>query len=127
MTYGQDSALAQGNSWYIVLYSTVSYRWHLPTLTSHVQDLKLGYLAKGQAGVVVENIKKLLYPTPGKAGPALKKYPPAPAATLVSMGRNHALIQTPLGAFSGWLPTQIKSKNMFIDKTREEFGIVEKK
>lgn len=86
--------------------------------------MKLGYLAKGQAAVVVENIKRLLYPKPGKAADVgLKKYPPAPAATLVSLGRNHALIQTPLGAFSGWLPAQVKSKNMFIDKTRAEFGI----
>jgi len=86
--------------------------------------LKLGYLAKGQAAVVIENIKRLLYPKL-KEGTAhvLKKYPPRPAATLVSMGRNHALIQTPLGAFSGWLPAQVKSKNMFIDKTRQDFGI----
>jgi hypothetical protein len=71
--------------------------------------------------VVVENIKKLCK---DPASPKLSVYTPLAAPFgIVSLGRVQAVAQLPFATILGRLPGMLKSKDLFVGKTRKELGL----
>ena len=87
-----------------------------------LQEIKQGYLAGKQAGVVSENIKKLI-----KAGGKPTKlgvYKPLESPFgIVSLGRNEGVAQFPIMTIAGRMPGMIKSKDLFVGQSRKELGL----
>ncbi|KAG6556313.1 hypothetical protein Mapa_002255 [Marchantia paleacea] len=84
------------------------------------KEIKQGFLAGKHAAVVVENIKKL------SASPDAKLATYKPLATpmgIVSLGRVLAVAQMPFGTILGRLAGLLKSKDLFVGKTRESLGL----
>ncbi|KAF6169307.1 hypothetical protein GIB67_013737 [Kingdonia uniflora] len=84
------------------------------------EELKQGYLAQKHALLVAKNIKLLM-----KGGDEQKMitYKPAAAMALVSLGRKEAVAQFPFTTIIGCIPGMIKSKDLFVGKTRKEMGL----
>jgi len=88
---------------------------------ANTKEIKQGFLAGKQAGVVVENIKKLCK---DPASPKLSVYTPLAAPFgIVSLGRVQAVAQLPFATILGRLPGMLKSKDLFVGKTRKELGL----
>lgn len=87
-----------------------------------MQEIKQGFLTNKQAAVVVENIKKLS--KADTATPKLAVYKPLESPFgIVSLGRYEAVAQLPIVTIVGRLPGMIKSKDLFVGKTRSELGL----
>ena len=89
-------------------------------------EAKQGYLCTtNQVPTVVANLLAALSTPPG----APKVAPKGPdGIMLVTLGKSNGLIQFPggyvaAGYWLSWLPTLMKSKGLFIDKVRGEFGV----
>lgn len=85
-----------------------------------VPELKLGFLAEKHASVVAKNLQLLIKEAPEKK---LAIYKASPPIAMVSLGRKEGIAQFPFGTFSGWFPGKIKSKDLFVGKTRKTLGL----
>lgn len=88
-----------------------------------LQEIKQGFLANKQAGVVVENIKKLSKPATSKASKLAVYKPLASPFGIVSLGRYEGVAQLPVVTILGRVPGMLKSKDLFVGKTRSQFGL----
>eukprot|EP01018_Ginkgo_biloba_P012350 Gb_28104 [translate_table: standard] len=84
-----------------------------------VKEIKQGFLAQKHADIVAGNIKKLLKDSKHK----LSTYKASSTMAIVSLGRNVAVAQLPFGTTIGCIPGKIKSKDLFIGKTRKGLGL----
>ncbi|KAI7751482.1 hypothetical protein M8C21_022556 [Ambrosia artemisiifolia] len=85
-----------------------------------VPELKQGYLAQKHALVVANNLKLLIR---GEEGKMVKYYPATSALAIVSLGRREALAYILCVAMIGRIPGLIKSKDLFVGKTRRQLGL----
>ncbi|KAJ4754943.1 FAD/NAD(P)-binding oxidoreductase family protein [Rhynchospora pubera] len=85
-----------------------------------VKELKQGYLAQEHATLVAKNIKSLMK---GGKESSLAPYKPGSAMAIVSLGRKSAVAQFPFMTASGRFPGMIKSKDLFIGRTRKLMGV----
>ncbi|KAK8954490.1 hypothetical protein KSP39_PZI001674 [Platanthera zijinensis] len=85
-----------------------------------VPELKLGFLAEKHAGVVAKNVKLSIKGAPEKKFAVYKASPPI---AMVSLGRKEGVAQLPFGTLFGCLPGKIKSKDLFVGKTRKTLGL----
>jgi NADH dehydrogenase FAD-containing subunit len=84
-------------------------------------EIKQGFLAGKQAAVVTENIKKL---SKDPKGSKLAVYTPLKAPFgIVSLGRSAGVAQLPFATIIGWLPGTLKSKDLFVGKSRKALGL----
>jgi NADH dehydrogenase FAD-containing subunit len=84
-------------------------------------EIKQGFLAGKQAAVVIENIKKL---SKDPKGSKLAVYTPLKAPFgIVSLGRSAGVAQLPFATIIGWLPGTLKSKDLFVGKSRKALGL----
>lgn len=77
-------------------------------------------MAKKHASVAVKNIKLLM--TGGKED-KMAEYVPSSVKAIVSLGRHDAVAQFPFTTIIGLIPGLIKSKDLFVGKTRKELGL----
>lgn len=85
-----------------------------------IKEIKQGFLAQKQAQVLADNIKRLITDPDCK----LNIYKPlATPMGIVSLGRHVAVAQFPFGTILGWLPGMLKSKDLFVGKTRKSLGL----
>ncbi|KAJ0965621.1 hypothetical protein J5N97_026759 [Dioscorea zingiberensis] len=85
-----------------------------------VPEIKQGFLAQKHASVVVKNLKLLIK---GAKESKLSKYKPASAMAIVSLGRKEGVAQLPFMTMIGCIPGIIKSKDLFVGKTRKQLGL----
>ncbi|KAL8147428.1 uncharacterized protein LOC141707858 [Apium graveolens] len=86
-----------------------------------LKEMKQGYLAKEHSAVVAKNIKILIS---GGNEDKMSTYEPASnAIAIVTLGRSNAVAQFPFLTVSGFIPTLIKSKDLFVGKTRKLMGL----
>lgn len=85
-----------------------------------IPELKQGYLAHMHAGVAAKNLKLLIS---GGDDRKMGTYKPAKPLALVSLGRNEGVAQILCLTMSGKIPGKIKSGDLFVGKTRKEYGL----
>ncbi|KAK1397370.1 apoptosis-inducing factor-like [Heracleum sosnowskyi] len=86
-----------------------------------LKEMKQGYLAQEHSAVVAKNIKILIS---GGSEDKMSTYKPtSKAIAIVTLGRKNAVAQFPFLTLSGFLPTSIKSKDLFVGKTRKLMGL----
>ena len=85
-----------------------------------IQEIKQGYLAQRHALVVAKNLKLL---TTGGDEHKMAVYKPGWPLAIVSLGRNEAVAQIFFGTLIGCFPGRIKSKDLFVGKTRKQMGL----
>ncbi|PKU69599.1 apoptosis-inducing factor homolog B [Dendrobium catenatum] len=85
-----------------------------------VPEIKQGFLAEGHASVAAKNLQLLIKGAPEKK---LATYKASPPIALVSLGRKEGVAQFPFVTLSGCLPGKIKSKDLFVGKTRKALGL----
>ncbi|XP_047322407.1 apoptosis-inducing factor homolog B-like [Impatiens glandulifera] len=85
-----------------------------------IKELKQGYLAKKHALVTVKNLTLLLS---GGNESKMEKYKPGSDLAIISLGRKEAVAQFPLATLIGIVPGFIKSKDLFVGKTRKQLGL----
>ncbi|XP_073098742.1 uncharacterized protein [Elaeis guineensis] len=85
-----------------------------------VPEIKQGFLAQKHAVVVVKNLMRLIK---GTGENKLATYKPSSAIAIVSLGRKEAVAQLPFTTVIGWLPGIVKSRDLFVSKTRKEMGL----
>ncbi|OMP03813.1 FAD-dependent pyridine nucleotide-disulfide oxidoreductase [Corchorus olitorius] len=85
-----------------------------------VPELKQGYLAHKHALVVAKNLKVLM--SGGKES-KMSTYEPGSAIAMVSLGRKDAIAQFPFTTIGGCVPGYIKSRDLFIGRTRKQMGL----
>ncbi|CAI0544026.1 unnamed protein product [Linum tenue] len=85
-----------------------------------IPELKQGYLAQNHASVVAKNLKVTLN---GGRPCRMSTYKPGSDLAIVSLGRREAVAQFPFTTVSGVLPGLIKSKDLFVGKTRKAMGL----
>ncbi|XP_073002389.1 uncharacterized protein [Typha latifolia] len=86
-----------------------------------VREIKQGYLAINHAMMVTKNLKLLMN---GEEESKLAIYkPPTSTIAMVSLGRKSGIMQLPFTTIGGRLPGWIKSKDLFVGKTRKAMGI----
>ncbi|WOL03513.1 apoptosis-inducing factor [Canna indica] len=85
-----------------------------------IPERKQGVVAQRHSMVVAKNLKALL-----KGGKEVKlgKYRPSMSITMVSLGKKDAVAQLPFTTMSGFLPGLIKSRELFLRKTRKALGL----
>ncbi|GAQ78853.1 hypothetical protein KFL_000200050 [Klebsormidium nitens] len=85
-------------------------------------EAKQGYYLTAHIATVAANLQTL---AKNAAATRLKSYKAqtTTAVALVSLGRKDGIMQTPLLTFSGWVPASLKSKTLFLDKARKDFGL----
>lgn len=85
-----------------------------------IKEIKQGYLAVKHAQVVADNVKRLIADQNSK----LRAYKPlATPMAIVSLGRQIAVAQVPIGTFLGRIPGLLKSKDLFVGMTRKDLGL----
>ncbi|GLC45828.1 hypothetical protein PLESTM_001784400 [Pleodorina starrii] len=91
---------------------------------NNVAESKLGYLAMKHAELAAASIKALSSAKGGKA-PKLGSWTPnmGKEAMLVTLGRSDGVCRVGGTVFSGCLPAMIKSKDLFVGKTRGDLGV----
>lgn len=87
---------------------------------TNIPELKQGYLAMKHADLTAKNMRLLLK---GGSEKKLGAYKPAPPMAFVSLGKKEGLAQISSYTLSGCLPGLIKSKDLFVGKTRKIFGL----
>ncbi|XP_044469244.1 apoptosis-inducing factor homolog B-like [Mangifera indica] len=85
-----------------------------------IPEAKQGYLAQKHALVTAKNIKLL---SDGQKESKLATYQPGSTIAIVSLGRKEAVAQFPFITISGCVPGMIKSKDLFVTKTRQARGL----
>lgn len=70
--------------------------------------------------VVAKNLKQLMK---GANERKLAKYKPSSPIALVSLGRREGVAQFPFITIIGCLPGVIKSRDLFVGKTRKQMGL----
>ncbi|ERN16107.1 hypothetical protein AMTRI_Chr11g95260 [Amborella trichopoda] len=85
---------------------------------TNVPEIKQGFYAQKHAAVVAKNLKALI-----KGGKKLTDYCPGTTMAMVSLGRREAVAQFPFTTLIGRFPGMIKSKDLFVGKTRKEMGL----
>lgn len=88
-----------------------------------LQKAKLGYLAVAEAAVVAANIKAIIKAEATGKAPKLKKFPAPPEIAIISLGRKNGIAHLPFGTFTGWFPTTVKSKDLFIPKVYKDLKV----
>ncbi|XP_031504382.1 uncharacterized protein LOC116266972 [Nymphaea colorata] len=83
-------------------------------------ESKQGYIAQKHAILTAKNIKLLIK---GGKESHLSSYKPASTMAIVSLGRKEAVAQLPFFTAIGHIPGMLKSKDLFIGKTRRELGL----
>ncbi|GJY73374.1 apoptosis-inducing factor homolog A-like protein [Tanacetum coccineum] len=85
-----------------------------------VPELKQGFLAQKHALVVASNLKLLV---DGSDEGKMVKYNPASPMAIVSLGRRDALLHAYCVTVIGRVPGMLKSKDLFVGKTRKQLGL----
>ncbi|KAL0401450.1 UNVERIFIED_CONTAM: hypothetical protein Slati_4174900 [Sesamum latifolium] len=85
-----------------------------------VPELKQGYLAQAHAMLTAKNLKKLIS---GQNSRKLSTYKPASDVAIVSLGRREGIAQFMCLTVGGRLPGIMKSKDLFVGKTRNSLGL----
>lgn len=85
-----------------------------------IPEIKQGYLAHKHALLVAKNLRLLIKGSPNSK---LETYSPGFALALISLGRNEGLAQLPFLTLGGCLPGKIKSRDLFIGRTRKQMGL----
>lgn len=85
-----------------------------------VKEMKQGYIAQGHATLVAKNINLLMK---GEKVSGLSPYKPGSAMAIVSLGRKSGVAQFPFMTISGRFPGMMKSKDLFLGKTRKVMGL----
>uniref|UniRef100_A0A1D1Z243 Apoptosis-inducing factor B n=2 Tax=Anthurium amnicola TaxID=1678845 RepID=A0A1D1Z243_9ARAE len=85
-----------------------------------VNEIKQGFLAQRHALVVAKNLKLLMR---GTSDARLHKYKPGSVMAIVSLGRKEAVAHFPILTTIGCIPGMIKSKDLFVGKTRKQLGV----
>ncbi|KAK2969125.1 hypothetical protein RJ640_017240 [Escallonia rubra] len=85
-----------------------------------VKEIKQGYLAQKHALVAAKNIKLLLS---GGNESKMATYETSSIKAIVSLGRQDAVAQFPFTTMIGLIPGLIKSKDLFVGKTRKTMGL----
>lgn len=85
-----------------------------------IPEIKQGYLAQKHALLVAKNLKLLIKGLPNSK---LATYSTGYPMALVSLGRNEGIAQFPFLTLSGCLPGRIKSRDLFISRTRKQMGL----
>ncbi|GAB4859835.1 hypothetical protein Ancab_011315 [Ancistrocladus abbreviatus] len=87
-----------------------------------IQELKLGFYAQKQASKAAKNLKILL--AGGDESKMVKYQAPSKAIAFVSLGRKEAVAQLPFMTVIGRVPGKIKSRDLFVGRTRKLLGLV---
>ncbi|XVE79173.1 hypothetical protein DITRI_Ditri14bG0036700 [Diplodiscus trichospermus] len=85
-----------------------------------IPELKQGYLAHKHTLVVAKNLKLLMA---GGKESKMSTYEPGSAIALVSLGRKDAIAQFPFITISGCVPGLLKSRDLFVGRTRKQMGL----
>ncbi|OVA07140.1 Pyridine nucleotide-disulfide oxidoreductase [Macleaya cordata] len=85
-----------------------------------VPELKQGYLAQSHAMLTAKNLKLLMN---GGKESKMAKYKPASEMAIVSLGRKEGVAQLPFATIIGCFPGMLKSKDLFVGKTRKQMGL----
>ncbi|XP_074570363.1 uncharacterized protein LOC141826951 [Curcuma longa] len=90
-----------------------------------IHERKQGILAQRHAAIVAKNLKAVLKGVGGKEGKEVKlgKYKPSVAIAMVSLGKKDAVAQLPFTTMSGFLPGLIKTREIFLRKTRKLLSV----
>ncbi|KAL0729546.1 hypothetical protein Bca4012_025639 [Brassica carinata] len=87
---------------------------------TNIPEMKQGYIAESHANVAVKNIKVMMS---GWKRKKLSTYKPGSEIAIVSLGRKDSVAQFPFVTVVGCLPGLIKSKDLFVGKTRKARGL----
>uniref|UniRef100_A0A7N0TLU3 FAD/NAD(P)-binding domain-containing protein n=1 Tax=Kalanchoe fedtschenkoi TaxID=63787 RepID=A0A7N0TLU3_KALFE len=86
-----------------------------------IPEIKQGYLAKQHAAVAAKNLKKLIK---GSDESVLSTYKANTSGlAVVSLGRKEGMAQFPFVSLIGCIPGILKSKDLFVGKSRKELGL----
>ncbi|XP_052199708.1 uncharacterized protein LOC127806231 [Diospyros lotus] len=85
-----------------------------------IKEIKQGYLAQKHALVAAKNLKLLMT---GVKESKMETYEPRSIKAIVSLGRKEAVAQFPLTTVTGIIPGLIKSRDLFVGKTRKQLGL----
>ncbi|XP_041995170.1 apoptosis-inducing factor homolog B-like [Salvia splendens] len=85
-----------------------------------VKEIKQGYFAQQQALVAAKNLKVLME---GGQERKMAIYKARPGKIIVSLGRQDAVAQFQYSTWIGLVPGMIKSKDLFVWKTRKKLGL----
>lgn len=85
-----------------------------------ILEIKQGYLAQRHALVAARNLKLLIS---GGRRCRMAVYKPGSSLAIVSLGRREAVAQIYCITIIGYLPGLIKSKDLFVGKTRKQLGL----
>ncbi|KAL9235880.1 hypothetical protein vseg_010612 [Gypsophila vaccaria] len=87
---------------------------------TNVPELKQGFLAMKHAELTAKNLKLLLREGNEEK---LEAYKPSQPLAFVSLGKKEGVAQINKFTIGGCLPGYIKSKDLFVGKTRKTFGL----
>uniref|UniRef100_A0A2P2K5G6 Apoptosis-inducing factor-B-like protein n=4 Tax=Rhizophora mucronata TaxID=61149 RepID=A0A2P2K5G6_RHIMU len=85
-----------------------------------IPEMKQGYIAQKHAMVAVKNLKLLMA---GGEESKMTSHKPGSAMAIVSLGRRDAVAQFPFTTLIGFLPGLIKSRDLFVGRTRKQIGL----
>lgn len=85
-----------------------------------MQEIKQGYLAQKHALVAAKNLKLMMS---GEKESKLETYQPRSVKAIVSLGRRDAVAQLPFTTVCGSVPGMIKSRDLFVGKTRKKLDL----
>ncbi|KAI3899712.1 hypothetical protein MKW92_046342 [Papaver armeniacum] len=85
-----------------------------------IPEMKQGYLAQKHALLAAKNVKLLM---DGGKESKLASYKTGSDIAIISLGRKEAVAQFPFTTIVGCIPGLIKSKDLFIGKTRKTMGV----
>ncbi|KAL8201876.1 hypothetical protein R6Q57_011023 [Mikania cordata] len=88
---------------------------------TNIKEMKQGHLAKKQASTAAKNLKLLM--SGGNESKMLAYKVSSTTKAIVSLGRHDAVAQYYLTTMIGLIPGLIKSKDLFVGKTRKELDI----
>ncbi|KAK9062712.1 hypothetical protein SSX86_019901 [Deinandra increscens subsp. villosa] len=88
---------------------------------TNIKEIKQGHLAKKQASTAAKNLKLLL--TGGNESKMSPYKVSSATKAIVSLGRHDAVAQLHSTTIIGLIPGLIKSKDLFVGKTRKELDI----
>ncbi|GAB2274559.1 hypothetical protein Dimus_009326 [Dionaea muscipula] len=86
-----------------------------------IKEIKQGYLAQQHAEKAAKNIKVIL--ARASETEFVKYQPSSSAIAIVSLGRKEGVAQFPWFTLIGRIPGYIKSKDLFVGKTRKALGL----
>ncbi|RWW29990.1 hypothetical protein BHE74_00036302 [Ensete ventricosum] len=87
----------------------------------HLRERKQGMLAQRHAMVVAKNLKQLMKVSNKEI--KLSKYRPSISITMVSLGKKDAVAELPFTTMTGFLPGLIKTRELFLRRTRKLLGV----